>query len=74
MILSAFAFGGLVYGLSSFGEVSGTMPAIPPWVPLAVGVVGMVVFVLRQIALQNDRQCRCSTCATFRPAISPSAW
>ncbi|MCC6983730.1 MAG: multidrug efflux MFS transporter [Bauldia sp.] len=56
VILSIFAFAGLVYGLSSFGEagpalvIGGT--AIPDWVVLAFGLVTMGVFVMRQIALQ----------------------
>ncbi|MBP1241058.1 DHA2 family lincomycin resistance protein-like MFS transporter [Frigoribacterium sp. PvP120] len=51
VILSAFAFGGVVYGLSTFGE--GAEAAVPAWVPLAVGVVALVAFVLRQRALQR---------------------
>jgi DHA2 family lincomycin resistance protein-like MFS transporter len=52
VVLSAFAFGGLVYGLSSLGgphEAGGT----PGWVPLAVGVMAMAVFIFRQISLQE---------------------
>ncbi|HVY20616.1 MAG TPA: MDR family MFS transporter [Bauldia sp.] len=52
VVLSALAFGGLVYGLSSFGAPAGSEAAIPAWIPLAVGVVTMVVFVARQIQLQ----------------------
>jgi DHA2 family lincomycin resistance protein-like MFS transporter len=56
VILSAFAFGGLVYGLSSFGEPAGSEPAMPIWVPLAVGAVAMAAFVTRQVQLQaHDR-------------------
>src|ERR1041384_1182891 len=39
VILSALAFGGLIYGLSSFGESfahTGEPSAIPVWVPIAV--------------------------------------
>ena len=52
VILSAIAFGGIVYGLSGLGEhaVDGALPA---WIPLAVGVVTMAVFVFRQLALQK---------------------
>ncbi|WP_159828479.1 DHA2 family efflux MFS transporter permease subunit [Frigoribacterium sp. 9N] len=54
VILSAFAFGGIVFGLSSIGE--GAEAAVPAWVPLAVGVVALVAFVLRQRSLQrHDR-------------------
>ncbi len=52
VVLSALAFGGLVYGLSSFGEPAGSEAGIPSWIPLTIGVVAMVVFVARQIQLQ----------------------
>ena len=52
VILSALAFGGLVYGLSSLGEGAGEH-AIPAWVPLVVGSVTMVAFVARQLSLQK---------------------
>jgi MFS transporter, DHA2 family, lincomycin resistance protein len=51
VILSALAFGGIVYGLSSLGEV-GVTHAFPSWMPLAIGVVAMVAFVFRQLQLQ----------------------
>lgn len=57
VILSALAFGGLIYGLSSFGESfahAGEPSAIPVWVPIVVGVVAMIAFVWRQIGLQRD--------------------
>jgi DHA2 family lincomycin resistance protein-like MFS transporter len=55
VVISALAFGGLVYGLSSLGdapsgEAGGSLPA---WVPVAVGAVAMVVFVWRQLQLQK---------------------
>jgi DHA2 family lincomycin resistance protein-like MFS transporter len=52
VILSAIAFGGIVYGLSNLGiaQPEGSLPA---WIPLVVGVVTMVVFVLRQLQLQK---------------------
>lgn len=50
VILSAFAFGGIVYGLSSFGEAA-QHAVMSPFIPLGIGVVAMVVFVWRQIAL-----------------------
>ena len=52
VVLSALAFGGLVYGLSSFGEPAGSEAGIPSWIPLTIGLVGMLVFVARQIQLQ----------------------
>lgn len=53
VILSAFGFGGLVYGLSSFGEASSEAGPIPGWVVLAVGIVAMTAFILRQLQLQK---------------------
>jgi DHA2 family lincomycin resistance protein-like MFS transporter len=54
VILSAFGFGGLVYGLSNLGEASkpGSNPLLG-WVPLVIGVVALVIFVLRQLSLQK---------------------
>lgn len=55
VILSALAFGGLIYGLSTLG-VAAEDGALPGWIPLTVGIVGLIAFVLRQLALQkNDR-------------------
>ncbi|WP_181781415.1 DHA2 family efflux MFS transporter permease subunit [Pseudonocardia pini] len=53
VVLSALAFGGLVFGLSTIGEAARGHVAVPPWVPLVVGVVAMALFVLRQIRLQR---------------------
>ncbi len=53
IVLSALAFGGLVYGLSSLGEGASHPSAIPAWLPLAIGLVGMALFVWRQIGLQR---------------------
>ncbi|BBY26828.1 DHA2 family efflux MFS transporter permease subunit [Mycolicibacterium sediminis] len=52
--LSALAFAGLVFGLSLFGQSATGHPGIPAWVPISVGAVAMVLFVLRQIRLQRD--------------------
>ena len=38
-------FGGLVFGLSSIGEAAEGDALMPPWIPLAVGVVALAVFV-----------------------------
>jgi DHA2 family lincomycin resistance protein-like MFS transporter len=54
VIVSALAFGGLVYGLSSLGEGAEHGSAIPGWAPIAVGLVAMAIFVWRQIGLQNE--------------------
>jgi DHA2 family lincomycin resistance protein-like MFS transporter len=52
VIISVFAFGGTVYGLSQLG-VPRDPGALPAWVPLVVGGVAMVAFVLRQRKLQR---------------------
>lgn len=54
VILSALAFGGLVYGLSSLGEGEQAGAAFPIWLPLVIGVVAMVVFIWRQIGLARQ--------------------
>ncbi|UYN99569.1 MAG: multidrug efflux MFS transporter [Devosia sp.] len=54
VILSAFAFGGLVYGLSSLGEGAEHGSAIPAWVPVLVGLVAMAVFIWRQVNLSHQ--------------------
>lgn len=51
VVLSAFAFGGLIYGLSGIGDQARGTAVISPYGPLAVGVVAMVWLVLRQIKL-----------------------
>ena len=53
VILSAFAFGGLVYGLSSLGEGAEHGSAIPAWAPIVVGLAAMALFVWRQLGLQE---------------------
>jgi DHA2 family lincomycin resistance protein-like MFS transporter len=53
LALSALGFGGLVYGLSLIGEASAGHSAVSPYLPIAVGLVGLVAFVLRQIPLQR---------------------
>ena len=52
VILSAFGFGGLVYGLSNLGE-SATGNAAAGLVPLGIGAVAIALFVWRQLALQR---------------------
>jgi DHA2 family lincomycin resistance protein-like MFS transporter len=52
VVLSVFAFGGSVYGLSLLGVPP--VPGQPPaWAPLAIGMVAMTVFVRRQLKLQE---------------------
>lgn len=51
VVLSAVGFGGLVYGLSTLATATGV---VQRWMPIGVGVVGLVVFVLRQGRLQRS--------------------
>jgi DHA2 family lincomycin resistance protein-like MFS transporter len=54
VVLSAVAFGGLVYGLSGIGAIAtGTVPTAT-WVALVAGVLGLAVFVTRQLQLQRS--------------------
>jgi DHA2 family lincomycin resistance protein-like MFS transporter len=53
VILSAIGFGGLVYGLSSFGEAAGDTGPVPGWAVLLVGAAAMAVFIFRQLRLQQ---------------------
>lgn len=53
VVLSAFAFGGLIYGLSSLGEAARGVVAMPVWIPLAVGGIALILFSLRQLKLQK---------------------
>jgi DHA2 family lincomycin resistance protein-like MFS transporter len=52
VILSAFGFGGLVYGLSNIGGATATF--MSSWLPLIVGIVALAAFVFRQLALQRS--------------------
>ncbi|HEV7955537.1 MAG TPA: DHA2 family efflux MFS transporter permease subunit, partial [Marisediminicola sp.] len=52
VLLSALGFGGLVYGLSTFGEAS-AMSMTSPWISLSIGVVALAAFILRQLRLQR---------------------
>jgi len=53
VVLSVLAFGGLVYGLSSFGHGSGGGESHLAANALYIGVVSMVLFIWRQIRLQK---------------------
>jgi DHA2 family lincomycin resistance protein-like MFS transporter len=53
VILSALGFGGLVYGISNLGTATASTIALNGWLPLGVGVVGIALFVLRQLPLQK---------------------
>ncbi|SNT36843.1 MDR family MFS transporter [Rhodococcoides kyotonense] len=54
--LSALAFGGVVYGLTLIGEAAAGHTPIPPWIPLAVGPIALVVFVARQRVLARTER------------------
>ena len=53
VILSAFAFGGLVYGLSGLGTIDANSNQSTALIALGVGIVSMVIFIWRQISLQR---------------------
>lgn len=85
VILSAFGFGGLVYGLSQIGAggsggggsgggagggSAGLADQAVMWVSLGVGVVALIAFVLRQLARQRTDRALLDL-RTFRaPAFS----
>ncbi|MGW5385786.1 DHA2 family efflux MFS transporter permease subunit [Nocardia sp. NPDC003963] len=53
LILSAIAFGGLVFGLTSPGEAAeGTAP-VPVALPIGAGLTSLILFVARQLQLQK---------------------
>jgi DHA2 family lincomycin resistance protein-like MFS transporter len=53
IVLSAFAFGGLIFGLASIGESVEGHALISPVVPIAFGIVALGLFVWRQLLLQR---------------------
>ncbi|CAN5247291.1 DHA2 family efflux MFS transporter permease subunit [soil metagenome] len=53
VILSALGFGGLVYGLTTIGGGGTQVPWMPGWAPLAIGIVALAAFILRQLSLQR---------------------
>lgn len=54
VILSAIAFSGLIYGLSSLGEAAGgDTVIIAPGIPIAAGAVSLALFIIRQLKLQK---------------------
>lgn len=54
IILSVFAFGGIVFGLSAIGEASDGGNAAMLIYPLAIGALAMAAFIWRQLILQRD--------------------
>lgn len=73
VILSAIGFGGLVYGLSGLGEAAIHAPLVSPFIPLAVGVAAIVVFVLRQLQLQKQDRALLDLRTLTIPAFTISA-
>jgi DHA2 family lincomycin resistance protein-like MFS transporter len=55
VVLSALGFGGLVYGLTLSGESGSASggPGAALWISLAIGVIGLATFILRQLILQR---------------------
>ncbi len=56
VILSAFAFGGLIFGLSSLGESVAGNELMAPWIPLTVGGLALAGFIVRQLRLQRGER------------------
>lgn len=52
-LLSVVAFGGLVYGLGSLGQAADGGVPVPPALPIAAGLIGLALFVWRQLSLQR---------------------
>jgi DHA2 family lincomycin resistance protein-like MFS transporter len=55
VILSAFGFGGLLYGLSQTGA-TGSGSSVVLWVSLGIGVVALASFIVRQLLLQRHNR------------------
>lgn len=53
VVLSALGFGGLIFGLSSIGESASGDALVPVWIPIVVGALSLVAFVVRQVRLQR---------------------
>lgn len=53
VVLSAFGFGGFVYGLSQFGGESAGGGALTGAITITVGVLSLALFVWRQLLLQR---------------------
>jgi DHA2 family lincomycin resistance protein-like MFS transporter len=52
VVLSAIGFGGIVYGFSTLSQ--GGDAAVPPWAALVAGVIGLGLFIARQLQLQRN--------------------
>lgn len=54
LVLSTVGFGALIYGLAVIGESASGHAPVPPYLPIPIGVAGVLAFVLRQRALQRS--------------------
>jgi DHA2 family lincomycin resistance protein-like MFS transporter len=54
VVLSALAFSGVIYGLSSFATQAQGTSELSPWLPLGFGAVMLALFLLRQAKLQKS--------------------
>ena len=53
VILSAFAFSGIVFGLSALGQTAEGKAMMPFWIPLGLGIIFLTLFIWRQLRLQH---------------------
>ncbi|GAB2820620.1 DHA2 family efflux MFS transporter permease subunit [Alpinimonas psychrophila] len=72
VVISAFAFSGLIFGLSSFGDAARGEALISPWIPLGIGAAALVIFILRQVRLQHTNRALLDL-RTFRSSAFSSA-
>jgi len=77
VVLSAFGFGGLVYALSLISTLDNPSAVVTFAASLAVGAIGLVTFVLRQLVLQRRGNplldLRTFTIPTFTLSLSAMA-
>jgi DHA2 family lincomycin resistance protein-like MFS transporter len=76
VVLSALAFGSLVFGLSRFGEAA-REGALEAWAPVVLGLAALSLFVARQLRLQRTDDAlldlRTFTSPTFSLGVSVMA-
>lgn len=74
VVVSAFAFGGLVYGLSQVGESAGHGSPVIAWGSIVIGLAALSFFIARQLRLQGEDRAlldlRTFTVPTFRVAVA----
>nr|WP_279588545.1 DHA2 family efflux MFS transporter permease subunit [Microbacterium endophyticum] len=56
VLLSVLAFGGLIYGLSEFGNETKGVSTMSPLIPVLVGALSLAAFVFRQLYLQRTNE------------------